>query len=145
MPLKDYTTTVTVSRSVAEITRFLVAAGARGVAQEYTADGGVRSLTFAIPFAGVQLTYLLPVDAEAVRRVLLRQKVSPRYLTTDHCDRVAWRILRDWVSAQAAIIETQMVTFQQVMLPYMRTEDGATVFDHFKTQHALPAGSTHHA
>ena len=139
MPLKDYTTTVPVHRSIAEITKYLVAAGARAVAQEYTAEGGVKALTFAIPLAGVQLTYLLPVDAEAVRRVLLRQKVQQRYLSAEHCDRVAWRIMRDWVSAQAAIIQTQMVTLHQVMLPYMRTEDGTTVYERFELTHSVPA------
>jgi hypothetical protein len=73
--------------------------------------------------------------------VLKRQRVASRYLTPDHVERVAWRILGDWIAAQAAIIETEMVTLPQVMLPYMRTDDGSTVFERYETTRALPVGA----
>lgn len=37
--------------------------------------------------------------------------------------RVGWRIIRDWVRAQCAIIESEMVTLEQVFLPYMGSGD----------------------
>ncbi|WP_189339127.1 hypothetical protein [Williamsia muralis] len=40
--------------------------------------------------------------------------MSPKYQTPEHALRVAWRITKDWVEAQLAIIETQMVTPAQV-------------------------------
>ena len=56
--------------------------------------------------------------------------------------RVAWRILRDWLEAQLAIVQSRSVTFEQVMLPYMLVESDEgmkTVFEAFRAQAALPA------
>lgn len=140
MALLNYTTTVAVPKTLAEITKRLVAVGARGIAQEY--DGGrLVGLEFAIKIGPEILSYRLPCRTAAVRDVLKRQRVAPRYLTADHVERVAWRILGDWIAAQAAIIETEMVTLPQVMLPYMRTGDGLTVFERYETTRALPAGA----
>lgn len=50
------------------------------------------------------------------------------------------RLYADLVAAQLAIIETQMVTFDQVMLPYLRTDDGTTMFERYVAQRALTAG-----
>jgi len=137
MPLKDYTTGVSSHRTVGEITELLVKAGARGVAQEFDTDGRIVGLEFAVVLNGEALRYTLPVRASAVQGVLARQRVDRKYQTDEHAERVAWRIMRDWVAAQLAIIETQMVTFDQVMLPYLRTDD--TMFERYVAQRALSA------
>jgi len=139
MPLKDYTTGVSSHRTVGEITELLVKAGARGVAQEFDTDGRIVGLEFAVVLNGEALRYTLPVRASAVQGVLARQRVDRKYQTDEHAERVAWRIMRDWVAAQLAIIETQMVTFDQVMLPYLRTDDGSTMFERYVAQRALSA------
>lgn len=141
MPLLNYTTKVAVGRTLQEITTKLVKAGARGVATEFDTHGRLVGVDFAIPVGGDTLHYTLPCRAAAVREVLKRQRVEARYLTAEHVERGAWRILGDWVAAQLAIIETEMVSLPQVMLPYMRTEDGSTVFERFETTRALPAGA----
>ena len=33
--------------------------------------------------------------------------------------RTSWRILKDWVEAQMALLETDMVTMDEIFLPYM--------------------------
>ena len=33
--------------------------------------------------------------------------------------RTSWRILKDWVEAQMALLETGMVTMDEIFLPYM--------------------------
>lgn len=143
MPLKDYSTTVPVHRSIGEITEALVKAGARGVAQGYSAEGHVTGLEFAIPMPGGMAHYQLPVSADAVGKTLAKQKVQARFQAWEHVERVAWRIMRDWVLAQLAIIETQMVSLPQVMLPYLRTESGETVFERWESrQLELTRGSS---
>jgi hypothetical protein len=144
MPLKDYTTTVDTHRTIGEITGMLVKAGADGVAQEYEA-GRVKALTFAIKRGSLVLTYILPIDPEAVRKVLAGQHVKGQYLDLDHCERVAWRIAKDWIAAQLAFIETGMVSLTQVMLPYLRGDGEMyeTLYDWWCEQQlpALEAGS----
>jgi hypothetical protein len=141
MPLKDYTTVVPVHQSIAEITKALVKAGARGVAQEYAADGSVAGLQFAIPHHDQMLRYDLPVSAGAVGQVLTRQRVAAKYTRREHVERVAWRIMRDWVLAQLAILETNMVSLPQVMLPYLVGDNGHTLYQQWENSfRALPAG-----
>lgn len=48
------------------------------------------------------------------------------------------RIAKDWLEAQLAILATEMVTFDQVMLPYMRALDGRTMWELYLDEQ-LPA------
>ncbi len=41
--------------------------------------------------------------------------------------RTAWRIVKDWVEAQMALVETKMVSTQEVFLPYTVMRDGKTL------------------
>jgi hypothetical protein len=132
MALLNYSTTVPAAKTAGEVTRDLVKAGARAIATEYDANGRAIGMTFAVVVRGDTLHYSLPVRIGAVRDVLVAQKVERRYQTAEHAERVAWRILRDWVRAQLAIIETEMVSLEQVMLPYLRTDTGQTVFERYQ-------------
>ncbi len=72
--------------------------------------------------------------------MLQRERVPPRYGKPDQAERLAWRILKHWAKAQLAIIRTDIVTLDQVMLPYMRGDDGRTVYDLYRDQQlALPS------
>jgi hypothetical protein len=44
---------------------------------------------------------------------------------------VAWRVLKDWLEAQLALIEAGVADMSQVMLPYMRGDDGLTVWQRY--------------
>lgn len=129
-------------RSIAEITRRLVEHGATQVLQNYD-QGRVVGLAFALPTPrGVQ-QYRLPVDIAAVEKVMgaYRSGIPPRYQTTEQAERVGWRILKDWIEAQLAIVATQMVTVDEVLLPYMLL-DGDTIYQHYlSAQLAIGPGS----
>jgi hypothetical protein len=142
MPLLNYTTTVPVSKTVAEMHATLVQAGARHILSEYSPTGSPTALAFVseTPFGPRQFS--LPADTKRVLAVMRREKIAPRYCTPEQAERVAWRILKDWLEAQLALIKIEMVTLDQVMLPYMRGESGQTVYDLYRDrQLALPAGS----
>lgn len=116
-------------------------AGARAIMVEYDDAGAVVGMSFAVISPFGKQGYTLPVRTERVLAVLIRDKVQPRYCTSEHAERVAWRILKDWIEAQLALLQTEMVTLDQVMLPYMRTSDGRTVYElYLDDQLALPAG-----
>jgi hypothetical protein len=64
-----------------------------------------------------------------------------RYREHDQAERVAWRIVKDWIAAQLAIVETGMTSLDQVMFPYMLDNDGATLYELYVGQQpALEAG-----
>lgn len=143
MPLLNYTTSVAVSRSIGQIQGLLVEAGARKIGTEYDDVGNVSAIAFSVETVQGPRGFTLPIHAECVLSVLKRQKVPARYQTPEHAERVAWRIVKDWLEAQLAIIHTEMVTLEQVMLPYMHTADGTTIYElYLKQQLALPAGSS---
>lgn len=48
-------------------------------------------------------------------------------------------ILRDWVKGQVTAIETDVLSFEQVFMPYMLLQDGRTVLEHAQSQNLLPA------
>lgn len=141
MPLLNYTTKVGPERTIAEIQKLLVEGAATSIRTDYE-DGRPAAVTFTIDTAFGRRTFRLPVAAERVQAVLLRQRVEPRFSTLEHAERVAWRIVKDWLEAQVAIIETEMVTLDQVMLPYMHDAlAGRTFYEAYRDQQlALPAG-----
>jgi hypothetical protein len=142
MPLLNYTTTVAVGRTIGQIQGLLVEAGARQVMTEYDEVGRAMGIAFGVQTAHGPRTFVLPVKSGRVEAVLKRDKVPARYSTPEHAERVAWRIVKDWVEAQLAIIRTEMVTLDQVMLPYMRGDNGQTIYElYVNRQLALPAGS----
>lgn len=128
MPLLNYTTSVAAHRTVGQIQDILAEHGARALLMEYGNAGEVTSLSFKMETPQGLLAFRLPVDAKAIQTVLERQRVQPRYFTQEHAMRVAWRILKDWVEAQMALLETEMVRMEEIFLPYLITPGGQTLF-----------------
>jgi hypothetical protein len=130
MPLLNYTTTVSADKSIAAIQKVLAKAGASAILHEYDQNGNIMALSFRIKLDDKDISFRLPTDWRAVQQRLEAQRVEPRFRTQEHALRVAWRITKDWVEAQLAIIETHMVTTAQVFLPYAVTASGQTVYEY---------------
>jgi hypothetical protein len=143
MPLMNYSTTVPVARSVAQIHGLLVEAGARQIGTDYDQTGNPVGVMFVTETPAGPRGFAVPINATRVQAVLEREKVDRRFRTFEHAQRVAWRIVKDWLDAQLAIIRTEMVTLDQVMLPYMKAgPKGETVYELLRDQQlALPTGS----
>jgi hypothetical protein len=129
MPLLNYSTTVSSGRSVAAIHELLTKAGARQVVTLYDTMANPVGIGCLIVTPLGERYFRLPVEPDNVLAVLRRQRMQPRYKTPEHAHRVAWRIAKDWLEAQLALIESEMVTLDCVMLPYMQGDDGRTVYD----------------
>lgn len=137
MPLLNYTTTVPASRTIGQVQALLVEAGARAVATEYDEVGRAVGMRFTL-LTTASLMFTLPVRISGVLAALKRDRVESRYQTAEHAERVAWRILKDWVEAQLAIIKAGMASLDEVMLPYMIV-DGGTVYEQYRQQ-AIESG-----
>lgn len=140
MPILNYTTTIDASKTVGEVQAILAKAGAKAVGVQYD-SGRPVSVTFCHATQFGDRWFDLPAHPERVRAVLLRQKVKPGLSTMEQAERVAWRIIKDWVEAQLAIIQTEMVTLDQVMLPYLKTEDGTVYEAYQRNQLQLTEGT----
>lgn len=129
MAIKNYTTKVPASRSIQEIQDSLVKHGATGIFMEYEqGTGRIHMLKFVLTLEGKNLPFQLPVNWRLFQEVLKKQRIT-RWNDNDYCYRVAWRCVRDWVVAQMALIETQMVSTTQVFLPYAVTNTGDTLYE----------------
>jgi hypothetical protein len=126
MAIKNYTTTVPAARSIAEVQESLVKHGAKGCMFEYDDQGRIESLKFLLEQEGNRMSFSLPVEWRKFQIVIERDGIK-RWEDEEYCYRVAWRCLRDWVLAQMALYETQMVTVPQIFLPFAMTNSGKTL------------------
>jgi hypothetical protein len=55
---------------------------------------------------------------------------------------VAWRVVKDWLEANLALVAAQMATIDEVMLPYLHVDGDRTLWQAYREreQAALTAG-----
>ena len=140
MPIANYTTSIEALKTVGEIQGILVGHGARQILINYAADKTIESLSFIVETPHGELPFRLPVNANAVLKVLEEQGCPPRYANYPQAVRVAWRITKDWIRAQMALLETEMVKIEQVFLPYMMASKDKTLYEVMRDKKFLTEG-----
>ena len=129
MAIKNYTTIVPANRSIEEIHGALVKHGATGVLYKYEqGTGRIEALQFLLPVKDQNVTFSLPVNWRKFQRVLELQQVR-RWDDEEYVYRVAWRNIRDWVMAQLALYETEIVDMSQVFLPFATDQKGQMLYE----------------
>jgi hypothetical protein len=129
MPLLNYSTQIAPEKTVAEIQAKLARAGAFQILQEYSrTTRDLVGLSFRIETQFGNLAFELPANIDAVESILKKQKVRSKD-NRAQATRVAWRILLRWVEAQLALIETGMVSVEQVFLPFAQNAEGVTLYE----------------
>ncbi len=137
MPLLNYTTKVDVYVTLGAIQGQLVKHGAKKILQDYDDNGRITALSFMIDTPAGLRGIRLPANVDAVFRVLRDQKVK---CDREQAERVAWRIVKDWVEAQMAILESEMVQMDEIFLPYMVNNSGQTLFEAYRSNQLLLEG-----
>lgn len=142
MPLKNYTTNINSGRTIGEIQQILSKHGATAIMTEYE-NGEAVALSFKINTVRGEVGIKLPSNIDKVLRVLKNQKQNNTQIkdTKEQATRVAWRIIKDWVEAQMAILETQMVEMEEIFLPYMINNNGQTLYESFKNNQLMIGGN----
>lgn len=142
----NYTTRIPVEQTVGECQSLLGRAGASAVTMLYR-EGHPAGLEFRLTTATGPRDYRLPVDTEAMRRLLQQQeadgvfaslrKAKGTFTSAEHAAQVAWRVAKVWLEAQMTLLEAQMATLDQVMLPYLLTGgqgEQRTLYEVFKAR-----------
>ena len=124
MALKNYTTTIKIEKTMGEIETILANNGATHIFKMYNPDGTPIALAFKCIVNNQELSFKLPMEEDKILEVFRQQankgKVPQRYKTDiDQARRTGWRIIKDWVDSQMALIEINLVTLDEVFLPYM--------------------------
>lgn len=137
MPLLNYSSHVPASRTADEIMGILGKHGAEGFSTEHGRDGQIIALTWHVGTPYGVMPFRLPVSVEATLAVLMRQKVLKHGDERDYeqARRCAWRITKVWIAAQMALLETEMVTVDQLFLPYLRVTEDETLYDRLGSTH----------
>ena len=142
MPLLNYTTKVDVFTTLGAIQGQLVKHGAKKIMQDYDDDGHITALSFLVETPTGPRGIRLPANVDAVHAVLTRQRVK---CDREQAERVAWRIVKDWVEAQMAILESEMVQMDEIFLPYMVNGSGQTLFQAYRNNQLMLEGGADHA
>ena len=134
MTIKNYTTKIVVEKTVAEIESILAKHGALKIQKEYYGDGSVKGIAFIVQVNEQQIPFVLPVDLDAWIALLNRAVDEGKLPKRFHNDsaqgaRIGWRVIKDWVDAQLALVETQTVKIEQVFMPYAMNSNGKTLYD----------------
>ena len=141
MPILNYTTTIAASKTVMEIQDTLAAHGAEEISVSYDSVGQARvpvALVFSIQVGANLVAFRLPCKWQGVLVALRRDpKVQPRYRTNEQALKVAWRIIKDWVEAQLALIQAGQAELAEIFLPYAVGQDGSTFYEQFKARQGL--------
>lgn len=148
MPIKNYTTEVPEEKTVGEIMGLLAGKGARTIQVIYDDQGRPQGVSFMLMIDAFPVPFKLPCNFEGVFRALAgnykdryaRARFERNPASKLQSRRVAWRIIKDWIAAQMALIEAEQATLAQVFLPYcvMRSDsdsgEALTMYDRFMQQ-----------
>ena len=125
--LKNYTTTISVTKTVMQIEELLAKFGASHIMKEFLEDGTITSLMFKVN----ENSYNLPINSEGVYILLFKDKRGNMQQHKEQSERIAWRVLKDWLHAQLSLIASGQAEPEQVLLPYM-TDGNCTMYDRYK-------------
>lgn len=132
MALKNYTTKVPVVQSINEIQKMLQDHGATSVLTEYEeGTGRIAAVSFRIKIQDHIWDFRMPMQWRLAQKAMIEDGNRRAINDEDYCFRVAWRITRDWIDVQMALVELKTAELQQIFLPYVVTNDGETVYEKF--------------
>ena len=134
MAIKNAYTSVDWHKTISEIDKILSEHGIVEVSRLYE-DGDPVAIRFIIPFQEIPVSYKMRSNYRKVHKILKKEKgLKKNQRTVKHAKRVAWRNIKDWIDAQLALVEAQLVEIPQIFLPYMETGPNETVYDKFIEQ-----------
>lgn len=140
MALKNYTTTIASVKTVGEIQTLLAKSGARSVHIEFDDKGNAAAIAFTLLLDGHLMAFRLPRNTEGALKSLRAAKIESRYKNIDHAARVSWRILKDWVDAQLALVQCNQAEMAQAFMPYAMMRD-KPMFETFREERSLRLGN----
>lgn len=119
MPILNFTTKIDAWKTVNEIQQILAKHKVTHFAIKNEGHYPI-GLSFSIDYNGQPLNFLLPSNYQGVLKCLKNdRKVPNSSKNEDQALRTSWRIIKDWVEAQLAIVEAQLAPIQEVFMPYL--------------------------
>lgn len=138
----NYSTIIPAARTAQECVGMLMDHGAKraGLVMEARKPAGVE---FQIETRWGLRHYAVPVTVDATQAALVKAvkegRVTNRVNLTsrEHALDVAWRVLRDWLEVQIAMIEAGLADLERVMLSWQLVAPGKDLFEALDEQQGL--------
>ena len=124
MNIKNYTSTVDASRSMAKIEELLVEIGASNINKQYV-DKICTGITFLLFDAqlGQTLAFHFKAQVDEVFKILWKEVKRPQPNTKatllEQAKKTAWKILCDWTEIQCSMILLGQAKPLQMFLPFI--------------------------
>lgn len=135
MNLKNYTSQVPISKTIANIEQIIAQFGASHIAKEYDGGGEVKSLQFMIKDNGKQHIIKLPANVPQVYEAMMAEITKPHRGTSarvqEQAGRTAWKLMQDWVAVQLSLVSLRQAEVLEVFLPYI-FDGQTTYYQHLK-------------
>ncbi len=116
--------------------------GATAILLENDADRKISAVSFKMKTTFGETAFQLPanvnavvlalnsqIKAEGARRYGYRRRIpSKLYNNKEQAERIAWRIVKDWLEVQLAIDQIGSAKLEQVLIPFAVDETGQTFY-----------------
>ena len=129
VPIKNAQSVMSIPKIFTTIEKTLVSHKARHITHSYDNER-IAAIEFVLEINGREYPFRLPARVKAVEKILYG--TDARFLSKtqkEQAYRVAWANIRDWIAAQCALIDTQMVKAEEIFLPYMVDNQGRTFYE----------------
>lgn len=108
--IKNYTTEISVEKTIGEIEILLAKYGARKILKEYDDNQQITYLSFMVKHETSYIPIRLPSNPEKII-VILNEKAESREIPKKYLNdmgqarRIMWRVILDWIDSQMTMIE----------------------------------------
>jgi len=135
MNIKNYTSTIDASRSMAKIEELLVEIGATNINKQYV-EKVCTGITFLLFDQQLQKTLPFHLKAQVQECFVIlwkdvkRPRSDTRAILQQQANKTAWKILSDWTEIQCSMILLGQAKPLQMFLPFMYDmKTSETLFD----------------
>jgi hypothetical protein len=137
----NYTTTVAPEKTAAEC---VLALGHYGAAQVTLFFNPARlpvGITFTLDAGQGLRGYKLGVDFDRTLSALMKASLPRANTSRAQAQRTAWKTLQAWLETQLTLIETGLMSAEQVLLPYEVNTEGSSRWEVESERRSVTAGT----
>jgi hypothetical protein len=129
MPILNYTTKINPEKTIGEIQKITI---------DYNEEGVPCGVTFCLILDEQLRPYILPCNYSGVFQAMKNDRNIPNgFAYEEQAIRTSWRIVKDWVEAQMAVVEANLASVPEVFLPYAITNTGKTLFEYVNSPQGI--------
>ena len=125
--LVNYTTEISVEKTVDEIIKLLFDKGASSISMDKSTDGEPKAVRFSFPFPAIQqqfINYRIEANWQgALEAMKKKTDVASRYCNPTQAKRTTWRTILYWIQMQIGMSEMMQGQIEQMFFSHAINAD----------------------